>query len=79
MVSEIFCSRVRIRWRSVHRRVLGLWEETPFSKTSRTLEHAGQVRIVCSNDSDSFSAAGAGCVRVLVEPEAVGDLVSFCN
>jgi len=58
LVSEMYSSKGRMRWGSVHIRASCLREETTSSLRSRTLERAGQVRMACSKDSGPVPQRG---------------------
>jgi len=58
LVSEMYWSRARISWGSVHKRASGPREETTFSRRSQTLQRAGQLRMACSNNSGLLPQQG---------------------
>ena len=58
LVSDMDWPMALTRLSLVQKGASGPREETPFSRRSRTLKRAGQVRLACSKDSDSFPQRG---------------------
>ena len=57
-VSVMYSPKTRIRWGSDHRLASCLREERSFSRRSRSLTQAGQVRMACRKVSGSVPQRG---------------------